>query len=169
MGMVMKEYVIPVYGLKTGVHKYEFEVDRAFFESFESEEFDDPDIHVVLTLEKTSSMLLLEFVATGKAQVLCDRCGALMVYEVDCSDKAIVKFGEERMDEADEIIVLAPQDHELDVSKRIYEMLILHKPSKTVHETLEECDQDALRLLANYKGDKEEKTDPRWDALKKLK
>jgi len=169
MGMVMKEYVIPVHGLKTGIHNYEFEVDQTFFESFDYEALENPSIQVKLKLEKTSSMLLLHFIAEGEAEMMCDRCGQSMIRKIACDDKAIVKFGEEKMDEADEIIVLSPQEHELDVSGRIYEMLILNLPQKTVHESIADCDQEALKRLENYKEEKKNQTDPRWDALKKLK
>jgi uncharacterized metal-binding protein YceD (DUF177 family) len=169
MGKVMKEYVIPVYGLKTGVHHYEFDVDRSFFESFDSDALENPEIKVQLKLEKTSAMLLLEFMAEGKGTVSCDRCGAPMEYVVRCEDKAIVKYGNEDPEGADEIIVLAPQEHELDLAHRIYEMLILSMPPKTVHEKMEDCDQEAIKRLTNHKGDKEGKIDPRWEALRKLK
>lgn len=165
----MKEYVIPVHGLKTGIHNYEFEVDRSFFESFESDVFENPEILINLRLEKTSTMLLLDFSAHGSSELPCDRCGSPMSFKVDCADKAIVKFSDEPIEDADEIITLSPQEHELDLSDRIYEMLVLNIPPKNVHERLEDCDQEALERLREFEGKDDDHIDPRWDALKKLK
>lgn len=165
----MKEYVIPVHGLKTGIHNYEFEVDRSFFESFESDVFENPKITVNLRLEKTSTMLLLDFSAEGEANLACDRCGSPMNFIVTCNDKAIVKFSDEPIEDADEIITLSSQEHELDLSDRIYEMLILNVPPKNVHEHEEDCDQEALNRLRKFEGKDDDHIDPRWEALKKLK
>lgn len=165
----MKEYVIPVYGLKPGIHHYEFELNRSFFESFDSELLDNPKIRVELVLEKTSNMVMLNFTANGTGEVPCDRCGDTMVLELTCADKVIVKYGDEKPMDVDDIIVMLPNEHELDVSSRIHEMLVLNMPLKTAHESLEDCDQDALSRLSGKEGSKENDIDPRWEALKKLK
>ncbi|HKK39599.1 MAG TPA: DUF177 domain-containing protein [Cryomorphaceae bacterium] len=165
----MKEYVIPVYGLKPGIHNYEFELNRSFFESFDSELLENPNIRVKLLLEKTSNMIILNFSADGTAEVPCDRCGDTMELSLECTDQVIVKYGDEKPVDIDDIIVLLPNEHELDVSGRIHEMLVLNMPLKTVHESLEDCDQDALSRLSGNGGNEDNDIDPRWEALRKLK
>ncbi len=165
----MKEYVIPVYGIKTGIHEYEFDLDRSFFESFDSQELDNPSIKVGLTLEKMSAMLILSFEGSGNCKVPCDRCGAEMTLPINCKDRVIVKYGEVKPEDTDEIIVLLPSEHELDVSERIYEMIMLNLPARMVHESEDGCDQEALKKLSSFKGDEDDPIDPRWEALKKLK
>ena len=165
----MKEYVIPVYGLKPGIHNYEFELNQSFFESFDSELLENPNIRVKLLLEKTSNMIILNFTAEGAGEVPCDRCGDTMELHLECTDRVIVKYGEEKPIDVDDIIVLLPNEHELDVSDRIYEMLVLNMPLKSTHETLEDCDQEALSRLSTNEGNENDDIDPRWEALRKLK
>lgn len=163
----MKQYVIPIYGLKPGIHNYEFELNHAFFESFNSELLQNPNIRVKLLLEKTSNMVILNFSANGTGEVPCDRCGDTMELNLDCTDRVIVKYGDEKPLDIDDIIVLLPSEHELDVSSRINEMVILNMPLKAAHESLDECDQDTISRLSGNQGNKD--IDPRWEVLRKLK
>jgi uncharacterized metal-binding protein YceD (DUF177 family) len=170
MGKVMKEYVIPIYGLKPGKHHYDFQLDQSLFEVFDSELIRDADLSVVLELEKTSNMIQLNFSASGQGRVDCDRCGDDLTLTLDCSEKVIVKFSEEpNPADEDEIIVLAPSDHELDVSRRIYEMIVLNMPKRRVHEHIKDCNQEAIARLSTSENREEDDIDPRWEALRKLK
>jgi len=45
----------------------------------------------------------------------------------------------------------------------------LNMPLKSTHESLEDCDQDALSRLSGNKGNEDDDIDPRWEALRKLK
>jgi uncharacterized metal-binding protein YceD (DUF177 family) len=163
----MKQYVIPIYGLKPGIHNYEFELNHSFFESFNSELLQNPNIRVKLLLEKTSNMVILNFSANGTGEVPCDRCGDTMELTLGCTDRVIVKYGDEKPLDIDDIIVLLPSEHELDVSSRINEMVILNMPLKAAHESLDECDQDTISRLSGNQGNKD--IDPRWEVLRKLK
>jgi uncharacterized metal-binding protein YceD (DUF177 family) len=163
----MKQFVIPIYGLKPGIHNYEFELNHLFFESFDSELLKNPNIRVELLLEKTSNMVILNFSANGTGEVPCDRCGDTMELTLECTDRVIVKYGDEKPLDIDDIIVLLPSEHELDVSSRINEMVILNMPLKAAHESLDECDQDTISRLSGNQGNKD--IDPRWEVLRKLK
>ena len=92
----MKEYVLPVYGLKPGIHQYSFDLNQSFFDFFDSELFSKPELKVQLELEKTSNMIMLYFNASGSAEVMCDRCGDDMTIDIQCEEKVIVKYGEEK-------------------------------------------------------------------------
>jgi uncharacterized metal-binding protein YceD (DUF177 family) len=165
----MKEFVIPFFGLKEGKHTYKFNIDRSFFEAFESTLLEDAAIEVILEFEKMSNMLVLSFDANGSTHIPCDRCGDFFDMPVDASERLIVKFGDEPFEQTDEIIVLEHDQHEIDVSQEIYEMLILSLPRKRVHARKKDCNQEALNRLGSNKSDKENTIDPRWEALKKLK
>jgi len=165
----MKEYVIPIYGLKPGIHNYEFELNQSFFESFDSELLENPNIRVELLLEKTSNMVILNFTAIGSGEVPCDRCGDTIELSLECADRVIVKYGEEKPIDIDDIIVLLPNEHELDVSGRIHEMLVLNMPLKTAHESVDDCNQDVISRLSGNERNEDDIIDPRWEALRKLK
>jgi uncharacterized metal-binding protein YceD (DUF177 family) len=168
----MKTFVISFYGLKPGKHTFEFTIDRAFFEAFESTLVEDARFNVVIELEKLSNMLILRFEGGGELDDYCDRCGDPLSMEVLVSDELFVKFGDEPYEQTDEVLVVTHDTHEIDVSQMIYEMIVLNLPGKKVHKSIEDCNQEVIKRLneAQKRDDHDEdETDPRWEALKKLK
>ena len=168
----MKEFVIPFIGLKTGKHTFAFELGPSFFEAFESDLLEGPELKVHLELEKSSNMLVLSLSSTGVSHTLCDRCGGDLDFKLETHERIIVKFGDESYGDNEEIIVLHPGAYELDVSHIIYEMVIMGLPARRTHARPELCDQEALKRLSKLKRedeDIEEPGDPRWDALKNIR
>jgi len=163
----MKEYIIPFFGLKIGTHQYEFDIGQSFFEAFESNLIENALFKVQLALEKSTNLLLLDFKAKGTVDEFCDRCGDPIRLDLKAKEHIVVKFGDESFEQTDEIIVLSHDSYELDVSQIIYEMLVLGMPQKKVHQKKKDCNQEVLNRLQN--SEEEDKTDPRWDALRKLK
>lgn len=169
----MEEFIIPFFGLKEGTHEFRFTIDRSFFEAFESSLLEDAEIEVKLELEKRSNMLVLDFKAKGETVVPCDRCGDDFELPIKTKERIFVKFGDESFEQTDDILILSHDSHEIDVAHHIYEMIVISLPNKRVHSKKSECNQDAIERLKQLKIEAEELkaeiTDPRWDALKKLK
>lgn len=164
----MREFQIPFFGLKIGKHEFGFRLDKVFFDTFDTSEFEEADIQALLSLEKLSNMLILDFSFTGSVIVPCDRCGGDLPLKIKGSDKWIIKYGEEDYEDSDDVLVVSPTTHEIDVSQRIYEMVILNLPNKRVHQNIADCDQTVIEKLKMYQSTDED-NDPRWNALKKLK
>ncbi len=57
--MKLKEFFIPFSGLKLGKHEFVYEIDNAFFESFDYQEFNGASIHTKAISEKMSNMMEL--------------------------------------------------------------------------------------------------------------
>ena len=172
--MKLKEFFIPFSGLKLGKHKFVYEIDDAFFESFDYQEFNGASVNISAVLEKMSTMMELEMKATGTTNVDCDLTGESYDQPIDSDLKLVVKFGEEYNDEDDEILIIPHGEHQFNIAQYIYEMLVLAVPQKRVHPGVEDgtLKSDILDKLEELqpKEQKEpsEKTDPRWDDLKKL-
>lgn len=169
----MKQFMISFSGLSLGKHDYEFEVGDAFFESLEFSEIRKGNVHVDMTLEKTTVMLLLNFSIKGEVTVTCDRCADEFEMPVSGENRLIVKFGSVPMEETEDIIVIPEGEHEIDVSQFIYEYIILALPLQRIHPDDEEgnslCDPEVLKKLEEISvRQQSEETDPRWDALKGL-
>ena len=174
---VNKEFLIPFAGLKQGKHQFEFNVGKSFFDDFNYDEFNDVNVKVDMVLDKQSTMLELHFKHEGTVNVPCDVSNEYFDLPVEGSLDIVVKFGEEFNDENDEILILPHGEHQVDVSQYVYEMIILSVPSKRVHPGIEDGTMgtdvlDRLDELAPKEKEEnnkqEDKTDPRWDELKKL-
>lgn len=164
----LSQYAIPFAGLKVGNHEFDFEVDEKFFACFEESELSKSHLQVKANLDKQTVMMVLEINVDGTVNVPCDRCSEPFDLPVSVSDKFYIKFGDEAMDD-DEIIVLEHGEHEINIAQKIYELIIINLPSRRVHDE-GKCNEEILKNLEKYKpGDKDEKNDPRWDALKNIK
>ncbi len=172
-----KEFVIPFSGLKQGKHEFEFEIDNTFFESFEYNEFNNASIHLGVLLNKTSTMLEFEMTAKGAVNVNCDVTNEPYDQNISSFLELVVKFGDEFNDENEELLIIPHGEHQVNIAQYIYEMLVLAVPQKRVHpgvldgtlksEALDKLEELQPKEEKESKG-KEEDTDPRWDALKKL-
>ena len=172
--MKLKEFFIPFSGLKLGKHKFVYEIDDAFFESFDYQEFNGASVNISAVLEKMSTMMELEMKATGTINVDCDLTGESYDQPIDSDLKLVVKFGEEYNDEDDEILIIPHGEHQFNIAQYFYEMLVLAVPQKRVHPGVEDgtLKSDILDKLEELQPKEQkgpsEKTDPRWDDLKKL-
>ncbi|MEM9077169.1 MAG: DUF177 domain-containing protein [Bacteroidota bacterium] len=172
--MELKEFFIPFSGLKLGKHKFEYEIDNTFFESFGYQEFKGASVKITAILNKMNNMMELELASNGKVNVDCDVTGEAFDQSITSELKLVVKFGEVFDDENDEILILPHGEYQVNISQYVYEMLVLAVPQKRVHPgvldgSLQSEVLDKLEEL-QPKENKEssENIDPRWDDLKKL-
>lgn len=162
----LKEYRIPYLGLKLGQHQYQFTLTAAFFDKFEFSEIHDCNIVADVVLEKQSTMLIIDTVLSGEVSSICDHCGDDLRIEVETSQRLIVKFGDETGSTDEDILVLGPGDHEVDMSQFLYEYAHLALPARHVHKSEADCNQEALRRLASYRV--EQTANTQWANLKNL-
>lgn len=173
--MRAKKIIIPFKGLKEGVHHFNFEIGSDFLSSFENGEVQEGDVGLKVELTKRVQLLVIECTLAGNVTVACDRCLEEFNLDINFNGKLYVKFGEEKYDNEDDIIVISPNDHEVDLSHYIYECIHLSLPYKRIHPDKENgesgCNKDMINKLNEHKveEDKEnDQTDPRWEQLKKI-
>ena len=165
----LKEFNISFVGLKLGKHKFEYQIDKEFFENFQYDEFQYSAIKVVIDFEKKSNMLNLEFAAKGNVTVACDVTNEPFELAVEGNLSIIVKFGDEFNNDNEELLILPYGTFELNVAQLMYEMIVLSTPTKRVHPGIENgtLQSDVLKKLEEYK-EKKTKIDPRWAKLKEI-
>ncbi|MBN2805669.1 MAG: DUF177 domain-containing protein [Prolixibacteraceae bacterium] len=129
-------------------------------------------------LTRQSTLMILEMTVKGTVELQCDRCLEDYSQEVENSSKMYIKFGAEAEEMSDEVIVITPDENQLNVAQYLYEMIILGLPIKHVHPTNKKgksgCNPEMIKKLKEYLvegNEAEEATEPedqRWQALKKL-
>ena len=92
-------------------------------------------------------------------------------YSLENEVKVLVKFGEEYDDSDEDVITIPIQDHAFNISQLVYESVILSIPMKKISPKVKSEDLELLDKFSpkEVEEDQEEITDPRWEALKKLK
>ena len=182
-------YNISLKNLSIGLHTYEYELDRKFFEAIDGDEVRKGNVKVTVSVRRTSSMFEFDFDIKGVVQVPCTRCLDDMNQEVETKNRLIVKFGKEYSEESDEIVIIPEDEGEINIAWFLYEFIALTIPIKHVHPA-GECNRMVSSKLRKHRavsaddGDEDEEemgddeefideegtppTDPRWDVLKGL-
>jgi uncharacterized metal-binding protein YceD (DUF177 family) len=170
----LRNYSIPFTGLKLGKHQFEFIITDAFFDEFEYSLVKKANLVCKVELEKQETMLILNFEINGTIDANCDRCLAQYPQPVDIREQQVAKFSDEPIDADEEIITLTKSDHEINIAGLVYEYINVAMPFIMVcsdEGNTPYCDKEMLDNLSKLAANTEqhEKTDPRWDVLKKFK
>ena len=168
----LSPYLIKFSGLKEGIHCFDYELGNKFFKNFDYYDFLDAKLLANLELEKKSTLLNLKFSFSGEIDVQCDVSMESFALKLETDYSVVVKFKDNIISSDDKVVFLPAGSHSLDVSRMIYESIVLAVPQKKVHPGIENgtLKSDIAEKLKNLKPKKnfKEKTDPRWDKLKDL-
>ena len=171
----LKNYDIEFTGLKNGKHEFRFEIDKAFFQLFETEqEFTNPKIVADVLLDKHTTFLDFFIKTKGTVELVCDITTESFDHPIENEIKVLVKYGEEYDDSDEDVITIPHQAHAFNVAQLIYEDVMLSVPMKKLSPNVSEKDLELLEKFSpavdeTEEAEEETGTDPRWDALKKLK
>ena len=176
----LTQYDIDIYGLKEKQYVYDFESRSEFFEELEQELIENGHFKTHLTLDKSATMLILNFHIVGNVELVCDRSLETFEEPLDIQERLILKYGDHNEQLSDEIYLIRQDTVRINVASHIFEYIALALPMKKLHprfrtdeEELE--DEDEIEGILVYQTPEEEtpeepeEEDPRWAALKKLK
>ena len=167
--------------LPFGTHTVECHVDESFFNLDEQNEVRRADVDVTVQVtRKSENTYRLEISCRGTVTTACDRCLDDLDLPVDVDYRLNVEqMGTELDDSNDELLIVPSDWRELDVAPLVRDTVLLAMPMTHCHENEEDCNPDVLDVLDSHRveavpddEDNESETtgtDPRWEALKKLK
>ena len=167
--------------LPFGIHTVECHVDESFFNTEEQNEVRRADVDVTLTVNrKSENTCHLEIVCHGTLTTACDRCLDDLDLPVDVDYSLNVEqMGTELDDSNDGLLIVPAEWRELDAAPIVRDTVLLAMPMTRYHENPDDCNPDMLNVLDSHSveavpddSDNESETtgtDPRWEALKKLK
>lgn len=183
-------YNIRLLNLSQGVHQYEYELDRKFFENIDGDEVKKGNVKVDLTVTKTSTTYEFDFDIKGTVQIPCTRCLDEMDYSIDSQNRLIVKLGSTYVEESDEVVIIPEDEGEINIAWFLYEFISLNIPIKHVHEpgkcnkmmstkfrkhravSKDDDNEEEVGEDIDFENEEDEgeisNVDPRWDSLKGL-
>ena len=146
------EFIIPLNGLTTGQHEFDWKVGKEFFESFENSEILDAELVASVVVEKSGRYLGVDCEVDGSVTVACDRCLEDLEMPVFADILLSVKYGDEESSEGHqegerEIVFVPEGEAELDLSQIIYDYVCLSLPMQRHHEE-GGCNPEAMKHLA---------------------
>jgi uncharacterized metal-binding protein YceD (DUF177 family) len=178
----LKAYAIEISKLSNKKHEYTFSSTSAFFSNFEQSLIEEGAFKVMLTLDKSETMMALYFHITGIIQLICDRTLEPFDHAINIRQKLILKFGDQDEVLTDEIEMIKRDTQQINIAQYIYEFIGLAIPMKKLHPRLakghyEENEEGILVYSSGTDpGDAltdspaaDEPADPRWQILKNLR
>lgn len=170
----MGAYSVNIIGLSNKAHTFDFTIGDEFFRRYGTEILQGGDFEAKVVLDKHETFIDAEFMITGKARLVCDRCLEPFDEPVKVHRKVMFKYGDEPAELSDEIVIIARDQAQLELGQFIYEFINLAIPMKKLHpkfreEEQENDDTEGKIVYKSEPGDDNTDIDPRWEKLKKLK
>ena len=185
-------YKVDLKSIQQDSEEHEYLLDNQFFANIGGEDIQKGKINICLTISKTGGVFDLSFSLNGIVIIPCDRCLDDMDFPIETTAHLIVKLGKDFSEESDEIVVIPEAEGVINLAWFLYEFVALAIPIKHVHapgkcnkqmtsklkkhsaksdddeQSFDADDTDDV-IITDDEPDNEEKTDPRWDALKGFK
>ncbi|MFY0592759.1 YceD family protein [Roseivirga sp.] len=173
----LREFDIHIFKLSNGEHNYQFEISDSFFELFENEIFSKGNLLADVSLQKSSSMIQMNFHVEGKLELTCDRSLDLFDHSLSFDSRMHFKYGDEEKELSEDVMVITKDCQTINVADLLFEFIGLETPMKKLHPRYEDEEDNDEELIVVYTSqdddtdeqEKEEEVDPRWAALKNLK
>lgn len=133
-------YTIAYQSLEIGIHTLTFEINKKFFDSFETSEISNGMCSVDIELEKSNTSIVLGVKIKGEIEVECDRCldrfyspiyyeGELLIKVADGVISGEYEIDENNISENDltsDVMWQNRHDDLIDLTQYIYETICLN-------------------------------------------
>lgn len=165
---ILDQYKIQFSGLTNGVYNFNFQITNSFFEATSFPEVESGDIAVLIKLEKSENLMVLDFQLDGGLELMCDRCLEYFTYPVSIAEQLIVRqVADAKESEDDNLLFIELQAHTLDLSQFLYDYINIALPIQRIHPEDEQgkssCNQEMLDQIEKYS---KPINNSQWDALK---
>ncbi len=149
----LKAFAINFASLAEGEHRFDYTLNADFLAQFEQNLLTDASVEACVVLEKEMGMLTLYLSIEGTIPAICDRCAEDFDLQIEGEETLLIKFVSEVPEDGNdtEVIYLEHGSSTLNVAQPLYELLILSRPSRSIHPLDENgkatCNPDTLAVL----------------------
>ncbi len=172
----LRKYDINIFGLENKRYEFDFESGDAFFAALEQDLIKKGQFTTHLTLNKSETMIQLDFRITGEVEQLCDRSLDEYNEPIDIQNRLLLKFSDHNEELTDEIELIERNTATVNVARYIFDFIGLSLPMKRLHprfrtEEDEDDESDGKLIYKSAPESAEDGTpalDPRWEALRRL-
>jgi uncharacterized metal-binding protein YceD (DUF177 family) len=173
----LKKYIFSIAQLENKAYNLEIDGSDEFFKHFELESVNKGNFNALINLNKSETMIHLDFEISGVLNLICDRSLENFDFPFTTKESLILKFGDHDEDLADGIRLINRNAQSIDFSQEIYELITLTIPMKKLHprflDSLGDENEEGILVYSTEKPETNTKTenaiDPRWAALQNLK
>ena len=116
-------------------------------------------------------MITVNLFIDGSVDLECDRSLEHFDYPISVNKEIIYKYGDEEKELSEDVFVILKGEQEINIASFLYESISLEIPMKKLHPKFQDdSDDNEVIYKSEFTDESQEaSTDPRWEALKKLK
>ena len=168
---VYKTFNIDIYKLSFKKHEYQFIWNDGLFTIEESSLVQKGQGECQLVLDKSETMITLDFKISGTVELTCDRSLEPFDHKIELDEHLILKLGDDNEELGDDIAMINRDTQQLNIAEYLYQYINLSIPIKRLHPDLINEDDEGIVFVTETapEENKNNEDDPRWAALKKLK
>ena len=159
-------------GKPDGFYSFTYDLGNDFFTLFPDAPVQEGNLKVHLTMEKKSSLLILDFNIIGHLFLICDNCLEKFSSPLELSFKQYIKLGN-TYEELDDVTISIPRNvDKVNVAQWLYEAIVLSIPMRHIHPVDKNghstCNPEMIKKIKDYSNKNNIEKDPRWDKLTAL-
>ena len=166
------QYIIAYKGLHAGSHDFIFSIGKPFIEKHEFLEARNGNLTARVNMVKEATQLSFTVTISGFIEVQCDRCLDFFPLEIQFNGNLYAKFSGMAGAYDGDVVMLDPEDGEIDLSQYIFESIGLSIPYRKIHpqdpDSNPACNREMMARLGEYSVSGEHKNNPMRDQLKDL-
>ena len=155
---ILSKYRIDIFRLENKCYVHEFEGDDTFFQALEQELIEKGHFHATVSLDKTETMIQLNYRIVGSVELTCDRSLELFDYPFDVTQRMILKFADHTEELTEELMLLDRHVQQINVAQDIFDFIGLQIPIKKLHPRFQA--EEAMEVDFD---DDEDDDDILWD------
>ncbi|MFC1568828.1 DUF177 domain-containing protein [bacterium] len=168
---VLGKIGIPLTAIRKGETEFSFAVSDSNELEYKRSYVDSMNIQANVTL--LGEDVLVKLAIDADTSLYCDRCGEKFHHKIHGDITTLFTSDPQNMEGADggEVRLFDNHASELEITQEIVDALILSVPSKIIcnEKCKGLCSQCGVNFNEKSCTCSHDSTDPRWDALKKLK
>jgi uncharacterized protein len=165
-----------IHGLEEKTYLFSLTLDTDFFLNFDQDIIKDGNAKIEIELIKSTNLIRLNFDIEAEVILECDRSLLLFPEKLTLNDSHIYKFGEREEEISDQMSMITFGTPKINVADHVFEYIFLNLPAKRIHPDYRNENESETELFYEDKTgdgqeqqDLNEKIDPRWADLLKLK
>ncbi|MBK6785107.1 MAG: DUF177 domain-containing protein [Saprospiraceae bacterium] len=155
----LKHFLLPLSGMKNGIHTFVFTLDENFFKEFEESLIKKGFFDVKVEVDKRNNLIILHSNIKGYMETNCDRCLADIKLPLETESTVHVKTGNPEESD-DEILFIEEEATSIHMATLLYECVHVAIPMIKVYdcyaEEVKPCNVDVLKHL-NWESSGEKK------------
>lgn len=163
----MDSYSVHIQGLSCTTHRFQYDFGDAFFSRYGAGLLSKGLFHAEVTLDKRETFIEATFQMKGTVKLICDRSLDEFDHPMNIDRKIIFKFGNENKEISEDVLMIHRHTDTLHLGQYMFEFIGLAVPMKRLHPRYQAEDEPEGIIFTS--GEQKEETDPRWEALRKLK